>query len=164
NPQTYVQSGNVIFQSGERDLEKVVKRIQQGIEKKFACRPEVILRTTNELRAVISKNPFGKRRDLDPAKLLVSFLASEPVPGGGRALGATENQSGGAAPVWARALHLFPKRGRKIQVTLVADGQNRRAAGHRPQLELCDQDAGDGRGAGSSAEQLDWPVVSSHPL
>jgi uncharacterized protein (DUF1697 family) len=81
NPQTYVQSGNVIFQSSERDLQKVAKRIQQGIEKQFACRPEVILRTTDEMRAVTAKNPFAKRRGLDPKKLLVSFLASEPLPG-----------------------------------------------------------------------------------
>ncbi len=81
NPQTYVQSGNVIFQAGERDLERVTKRIRQGIEGKFGCTPEVILRTVDELRAVIAKNPFAKRRGLDPAKLLVSFLASDPLPG-----------------------------------------------------------------------------------
>jgi len=78
NPQTYVQSGNVIFKTNERDLALIAKRIQQSIEKKFTCRPEVILRTAAELRSVIAKNPFAKRANIEPNKLLVTFLASDP--------------------------------------------------------------------------------------
>ncbi len=78
NPQTYVQSGNVVFGSSDSHLDKIAKRIQQAIEKKFKCSPEIILRTADDLRAVIKKNPFAKRPNIDPAKLLVSFLASDP--------------------------------------------------------------------------------------
>jgi len=78
SPQTYIQSGNVIFKTGERDFSLVAKRIQKAIEKKFACCPEVILRTTAELREVIAKNPFAKRNDIEPSRLLVTFLASDP--------------------------------------------------------------------------------------
>jgi uncharacterized protein (DUF1697 family) len=41
-------------------------------------RPGVILRTAAGLRAVIAANPFASRRALDPSRLLVQFLASEP--------------------------------------------------------------------------------------
>jgi uncharacterized protein (DUF1697 family) len=78
NPQTYVQSGNVIFGTGERDLQKIAKRLQQAIEKQFACRPEIMLRTVDELRSVIKKNPFAKRAGIEPGKLLVTFLAADP--------------------------------------------------------------------------------------
>jgi uncharacterized protein (DUF1697 family) len=78
NPQTYLQSGNVIFKTSERNLAVVAKRIQQAIEKKFACRTEVILRTTAELRSVVSKNPFAKRNGIESNKLLVTFLAADP--------------------------------------------------------------------------------------
>ncbi len=78
DPQTYVQSGNVIFRTEERDLGRLTKRIQDGIEKKFGFRPEVILRTASELRDVIARNPFAKRRGIEPGKLLVTFLASDP--------------------------------------------------------------------------------------
>jgi uncharacterized protein (DUF1697 family) len=78
NPQTYVQSGNVIFKTSERDLDAVAKRIQKAIEKKFGCCPEVILRTTKELRAVVAKNPFARRSGIEPGKLLVTFLAIDP--------------------------------------------------------------------------------------
>jgi len=76
--QTYVQSGNVIFRTDERDVSRLTKRIEDGIERKFGFRPSVILRTAAEMKDVIAKNPFAKRRGIEPSKLLVSFLASDP--------------------------------------------------------------------------------------
>jgi uncharacterized protein (DUF1697 family) len=76
--QTYVQSGNVVFRTDARDFTRLSKRIADAIEQKFAFRPGVILRTADDLRAVIAVNPFASRRDLDPSRLLVQFLASEP--------------------------------------------------------------------------------------
>src|SRR5260370_3249029 len=76
--QTYVQSGNVIFRTDERDRARLTKRIEEGIERKFGFRPSVILRTTAEMREVVARNPFAKRRGIEPGKLLVSFLASAP--------------------------------------------------------------------------------------
>ena len=78
--QTYVQSGNVVFRTEEKDLARLTKRIQDGIEKKFGFRPEVILRTTAELRDAAARNPFAKRRGIQPNRLLVTFLATEPSP------------------------------------------------------------------------------------
>ena len=77
-PQTYVQSGNVIFKTDERDLIKLTKRIEAAIEKKFGFRSDVVLRSTAELRDVIARNPFAKRRGIEPSKLLVTFLAGDP--------------------------------------------------------------------------------------
>jgi len=76
--QTYVQSGNVIFSTDERDISRLAKRIEDGIERKFGFRPDEILRTAAEMRDVIARNPFAKRRGIEPGKLLVSFLASDP--------------------------------------------------------------------------------------
>jgi uncharacterized protein (DUF1697 family) len=78
NAQTYVQSGNVIFRTNERDLASLSKRIQNAIQRKFGIRPNVILRTTSELRDVIARNPFAKRRGIEPSKVLVTFLADDP--------------------------------------------------------------------------------------
>ena len=80
--QTYVQSGNVIFRTDERDMPRLAKRIEDGIERKFGFRPDAILRTAAEMREVIAMNPFAKRRGIEPGKLLVSFLASDPGAGG----------------------------------------------------------------------------------
>jgi len=78
DPQTYVQSGNVVFRTGERDLIPLTKQIQSGIARNFGFTPDVILRTSSELRDVIARNPFAKRRGIEPSKLLVTFLAGDP--------------------------------------------------------------------------------------
>ena len=77
---TYVQSGNVIFRTDERDLASLAKRLQNAIEHDFSFRPDIVLRTSAELRDVIARNPFAKRRDIEPSRLLVTFLASVPGP------------------------------------------------------------------------------------
>jgi len=76
--QTYVQSGNVIFRTDERYIARLAKRIEDGIERKLGFRPDVILRTATEMREVIARNPFAKRRGIEPSKLLVTFLGSDP--------------------------------------------------------------------------------------
>jgi uncharacterized protein (DUF1697 family) len=75
---TFIQSGNVVFRTKERDLEKIGKRLGDGIEKSFGFRPEVILRTAEEMRGVVARNPFAARTDVEPGKLLVWFLTGMP--------------------------------------------------------------------------------------
>ena len=76
--QTYVQSGNVVFRTKERNLAALAKRIEDAIERGFGFRPDVILRTTSEIKDAIARNPFAGRRGIHPGKLLVTFLASAP--------------------------------------------------------------------------------------
>jgi uncharacterized protein (DUF1697 family) len=78
DPQTYVQSGNVVFRTSERDVARVAKRIGDGIEREFGFRTHVIVRTLAEMRDVIARNPFAKRSGIEPSKLLVLFLAGDP--------------------------------------------------------------------------------------
>jgi len=80
DPRTYVQSGNVIFRTKEKSSAALAKKIRDAIEKKFGFRPEVILRTTDELRRAIAASPFPGNRDLEPGKILVTFLAGDPGP------------------------------------------------------------------------------------
>jgi uncharacterized protein (DUF1697 family) len=78
--QTYVQSGNVVFRTDERDLVRLARRIEDGIERRFGFRPDAIVRTTAELRDAIARNPFASRRGIEPGKLLVTFLSGDPNP------------------------------------------------------------------------------------
>ena len=83
DPRTYVQSGNVIFRikdlrNGGNSTAQLARKIQDAIARKFGFRPDVILRTPDELRRVLAANPFGGRKNLDCTKVLVTFLASEP--------------------------------------------------------------------------------------
>ena len=83
DPRTYVQSGNVIFRipasrRNEKNLTQLAKEIQDALARNFSFQPEVILRTLEEFTNAIAANPSAARKDLDPARLLVTFLASEP--------------------------------------------------------------------------------------
>ena len=77
--QTYVQSGNVVFKTSERDLDQLARRIETKIEQTYGFRATVIIRSSSELKAVIGKNPFASRRGIDPSKLLITFLATQPA-------------------------------------------------------------------------------------
>lgn len=84
-PRTYVQSGNVIFRTREKNSYALEKKIQNAIEQEFGFRPEVILRTTEELRGAVAALPFAGR-NLEPGKILVTFLAGDPGPQAGESL------------------------------------------------------------------------------
>jgi uncharacterized protein (DUF1697 family) len=79
NAQTYIQSGNVVFKSNAQDGAAVTKKIEDTIEKKFGFRPAVTLRTAAELKEVLARNPFAKRRGLEASKLLITFFTMEPA-------------------------------------------------------------------------------------
>ena len=78
DPRTYVQSGNVLFRTKEKNIDQLSKKIQDAIEKKFKFRPDVVVRTAAELKKIIAATPFAGRPDLEPGKILVTFLAAEP--------------------------------------------------------------------------------------
>jgi uncharacterized protein (DUF1697 family) len=80
DPLTFIQSGNVIFRTKGKNSAALAKQIQNAIERQFGFRPEVILRTTDELRSAIAATPFPRRRNLEPSKILVTFLTAEPGP------------------------------------------------------------------------------------
>ena len=78
-PQTYVQSGNIVFTTDESDLDKLRKNLESAIHKKFGFQSDVVLRTTKDFREVIAGNPFAKRKDIQPSKLLVTFSPTTPA-------------------------------------------------------------------------------------
>lgn len=81
DPRSYVQSGNVLFRTNEKNVDRLSKKIQDAIEKKFKFRPDVVVRTAAELKKVIAATPFADRPDLEPGKILVTFLVAEPPSG-----------------------------------------------------------------------------------
>ena len=78
--QTHIQSGNVLLRVADRQVARMARRIEDAIEAEAGFRPVVITRSVSELRDAIDRSPFASRRDLDPRKLLVLFLADEPTP------------------------------------------------------------------------------------
>jgi uncharacterized protein (DUF1697 family) len=76
--QTYLQSGNVVFRTKDRDPALLTKRLENAIARAFGFHSDVIARTVSEMKTVVAGNPFAERRGIDPSKLLVTFLATDP--------------------------------------------------------------------------------------
>jgi len=80
NVKTYVQSGNVVFRTKARDMKVLGRRLEDALERKHGFRPPVLIRTAEELRHTVARNPFAARKGIEPAKLHVVFLAGRPDP------------------------------------------------------------------------------------
>lgn len=72
NVRTYIQSGNIIFESDLRE-EKVLKILENALQAKKKKHIAVILRSPNELESVIANNPFPNAK---PNQVGVLFLSS----------------------------------------------------------------------------------------
>ena len=75
---TYIQSGNVVFNSDDADLARLRRQIEDGFEKNFGFHVEVIVRTSAELREIIDKNPFQSQQSKESKWVVVLFLAAHP--------------------------------------------------------------------------------------
>ena len=80
NVETYIQSGNVIFDIGSESKIEIKSRIEKAIEEKYKFHVSVVIRTNHEIAEIIENNPFGPV-DLveDGTKVLVTFLSSKPA-------------------------------------------------------------------------------------
>lgn len=76
--QSYVASGNVVFKTAAKDPARLQKKIEDAVEQANGFRPGVILRTADEMKDVVRRNPFAKRSGIEANKLVVSFLTGEP--------------------------------------------------------------------------------------
>ena len=75
----YIQSGNVIF-----DLKKEIsnlelaQKIENAIKREFEFDVPVIVRTPNEIEAIVNKNPFIKN-NIGSEHLYLTFLNENPI-------------------------------------------------------------------------------------
>jgi uncharacterized protein (DUF1697 family) len=76
--QTYIQSGNAVFTS-RRSASAVARALEAGIEEALGNRVPVVMRSREELEAVLGANPFLSPGQ-DIASLHVTFLNEAPNP------------------------------------------------------------------------------------
>ncbi|WP_306293544.1 DUF1697 domain-containing protein [Paenibacillus sp. 32352] len=83
--QTYIQSGNVLFESNE-EHGSLRQRMERELENTFGFAITVVLRTLDELREVAAHCPFTEEEIAeadaasDAESLYVAFLLEEPLP------------------------------------------------------------------------------------
>ena len=79
NVTTYIQSGNVIFSADKINDEKLAKAIEQRILEKYNFEVPVIIRSMDEMKAVVKNNPFLNYNKIDTGKLHVTFMNKFPA-------------------------------------------------------------------------------------
>jgi uncharacterized protein (DUF1697 family) len=75
NVRTYVQSGNVVFDSPEREAGKLTVQIEKLIEKTFGFFVPVLIRSAEDFRRILENHPFKHE---EPLRVLVTFLSETP--------------------------------------------------------------------------------------
>lgn len=80
NIKTYLQTGNVVFESEEETAPaKLAASIKHEFEKKFGFGTEVMVRSAADLQKIESKNPFLKDADKATKWVVVLFLTDSPA-------------------------------------------------------------------------------------
>ena len=74
---TYIQSGNAVCESAEKNLARLSKQLSTEINKRCGFEPHVHILTLDALSKAIAENPFPEAV-ADPSSLHLGFLASPP--------------------------------------------------------------------------------------
>jgi len=73
--ETYIQSGNVIFNLNDNiPVSDLSDKIEKEILKRFSYIVPVMIRTVEEMQEVFSSNPFLKEKHFESSKMAVVFL------------------------------------------------------------------------------------------
>jgi uncharacterized protein (DUF1697 family) len=72
---TYIQSGNVVFNTEENNRNTIAEKISQGVSERFQFKPKVLILKSSDLENAINNNPY----DTENGKAL-HFFFLESLP------------------------------------------------------------------------------------
>jgi len=77
---TYIQSGNVIFRSEEKDVDLLIKKIENGLSDRFRYDSRVVILSHPRLKKVVTEVPEGFGHDPGLYRYDVIFLKNATTP------------------------------------------------------------------------------------
>jgi uncharacterized protein (DUF1697 family) len=77
NITTYIQSGNLVFES--KPLKKMDEYIKHKIADEFGFEVPIIILKKEEIQSIVESNPFLKEKNIELDKLHITFLAEMPT-------------------------------------------------------------------------------------
>lgn len=89
NIKTYIQSGNVIFQSQENDIKVLEHKIQNAILIHFGFEVSILVRTNNDIESIFNNCPFSEEKKVSsyfiilneaPEKDLLDVISKQTTP------------------------------------------------------------------------------------
>ena len=77
NVRTYIQSGNVVFESSVGEP-LILRKLQTQLRSLLGVEPGIFMRTLEEVALLVARNPFREFQGESKIKLYVAFLAEAP--------------------------------------------------------------------------------------
>jgi len=74
NVKTVISSGNVVFESSSRSVQKLEDSIEKALPKELGFRSTTIIRSQGHLQKLVDKNPFKGTEHSQKSSLNVTFL------------------------------------------------------------------------------------------
>lgn len=75
---TFIQSGNVMFESSPRDVAAILRRVRARLRLALGEEPVILLRTAAEIANIVRSAPFGDVEREPGVKRYVTFLSERP--------------------------------------------------------------------------------------
>jgi uncharacterized protein (DUF1697 family) len=107
NVATYIQSGNVLFESGERSAAKLTQRIEVALSASFNYPASVVLRSRSQLRGIVERAPDGF--GTQPSRFLSDVIFLKPPLSAAAAFKVVPTREG-VDRVWAGTGVLYTSR------------------------------------------------------
>ncbi len=104
NPQSLLQSGNLVFRSEVRTTTQLERLLQDAAEERLGLKTDFFVRTAKDWKAIIAGNPFPEEAERDPGHLVVMFLKEVPDRG---AVTALQKAITGREVVRAKGRHAY---------------------------------------------------------
>ena len=79
NVKTYIQSGNIVFDSKEISKAKLSEKVKKVIFDHYGFDVSVVMLNGKDLAKAIAENPFIKEKGIDLKQVYVAFLSEEPI-------------------------------------------------------------------------------------
>jgi uncharacterized protein (DUF1697 family) len=81
NVKTFIQSGNVVFETVENDRNLLTNKIEKTLKESLGYEVHVMLRTEKELNSIANNNPFKDEVLDENTRVYVAFLHKKPGKG-----------------------------------------------------------------------------------
>ena len=75
---TYIQSGNVLFRSAEKDKSRLTQKLEHGLSERFSYKARLVVVSDKELKKAVVEAPKGFGKEPDKYRYDVIFL-KEPL-------------------------------------------------------------------------------------
>src|SRR5262245_32430330 len=79
NCRSYIQCGNIVFETKAAANEALRRKIEKQLSKTFGNDAHVVLKTVTDLESLVKQNPFKKITVNSDTMLCVAFLANPPA-------------------------------------------------------------------------------------